>query len=53
MLNSLKQNEKFDKIINEYKKYISDTNDKKKKKLYREWLDKIIELKDIMEYSTK
>ena len=27
------QNEKFDKIINEYKKYISETNDEKKKKL--------------------
>lgn len=47
------QNERFDKIINEYKEYISETSNEKKKQLYREWLDKIIEFKEIMEYATK
>ena len=45
------QNERFDKIINEYKEYISETSNEKKKQLYREWLDKIIEFKEIMEYA--
>ena len=42
------QEAKFDKIIAEYQGYINVTNDEQKKQLYREWLDKIIELKELM-----
>lgn len=45
------QEMKFDRLIAEYKEYINETNDEQKKQLYREWLDKIIELKNIMMFS--
>jgi len=47
------QEAKFDKLIAEYQGYINVTSDEQKKKLYREWIDKIIELKDIMCQATK
>lgn len=45
------QEMKFDSLIAEYQWYINETNDEQKKQLYREWLDKIIELKNIMMFS--
>ena len=42
------QEAKFDKIIAEYQSYINETSDEQKKQLYCEWLDKIIELKELM-----
>ena len=42
------QEAKFDKLITEYQGYINATSDEQKKQLYREWLDKIIELKELM-----
>lgn len=45
------QEMKFDRLIAEYQEYINETNDEQKKQLYREWLDKIIELKNIMMFS--
>ena len=41
------QEAKFDKLIAEYQGYINATSDEQKKQLYREWLDKIIELKEV------
>ena len=41
------QEAKFDKIIAEYQCYINATSDAQKKQLYREWIDKIIELKEV------
>ena len=45
------QEMKFDRLIAEYQGYINEKKKKKKKQLYREWLDKIIELKNIMMFS--
>ena len=42
------QEAKFDKLIAEYQGYINATSDDQKKQLYREWLDKIIELKEVL-----
>ena len=41
------QEAKFDKLIAEYQGYINETSDEHKKQLYREWRDKIIELKEV------
>ena len=43
------QEAKFDKLIAEYQGYINATSDKQKKQLYLEWLDKIIELKEVFQ----
>ena len=45
------QEMKFDRLIAEYQGYINETNDEQKKQLYRGWLNKIIELKNIMMFS--